>query len=178
MDCSNGTCSDCGGVFGFPNESIGTVTLESSGNVSLGIIRLAGTNGDATVLLDVIGGNATRGFDFAGSWPIQVKCWFGDDRRMSGSNSELSSVPHSVLSHQVIPQWRGQTTCLVSVCVFVDANILEVRVRLPLLPSYVRHTAVVASECHRRRTRMVVLSTKGQALRAPCRRVIVSVPRQ
>ena len=72
VDCSNGTCDGCNGVFGFDFESALVATAESGGTVNLTLVRLAGTDGEITVTVDVIEGNATASSDYGGTWPTQV----------------------------------------------------------------------------------------------------------
>ena len=72
MDCSSGTCDGCSGVFGFDFESALVATTESGGTVYLTIVRLAGTDGEITVEIDVTGGNATSSLDYIEGWPTQV----------------------------------------------------------------------------------------------------------
>lgn len=72
VDCSSGTCDDCGGVFGFSFDSSVVVAAESGGAVSLALVRLVGTDGEVTVDIDVTGGNATTS-DYGGTWPAQVR---------------------------------------------------------------------------------------------------------
>lgn len=73
MDCSSGTDSGFGGVFGFDFESVEVGTAESGGTVSLTLVRLVGADGSVTVELDVTGGNATATSDYGGTWPTQVR---------------------------------------------------------------------------------------------------------
>lgn len=73
MDCSNGTCSGCDGVFGFDFDSAVVGVAESAGSVNLTLVRLAGTDGPVTVTVGVSGGNATNSSDYGGSWPAQVR---------------------------------------------------------------------------------------------------------
>lgn len=73
VDCSNGTCSGCDGVFGFEFDSAVVGVAESAGSVNLTLVRLAGTDGPVTVTVGVSGGNATNSSDYGGSWPAQVR---------------------------------------------------------------------------------------------------------
>lgn len=59
-------------MFGFAFESTKKEVLESDGEVVLTLTRLAGTDGNATVAVDVIDGNVTRGADYGGAWPMEV----------------------------------------------------------------------------------------------------------
>lgn len=74
VDCSNGTCDGCNGVFGFNFESAVVATAESGGVVNLTLVRLAGTDGEINVTVDVVQGNATVSSDYGGTWPTQVGC--------------------------------------------------------------------------------------------------------
>lgn len=83
MDCSSGTASGFGGVFGFDYDSVEVGTDESDGTVSLTIVRFVGTDGSVTVDLNVTGGNATATADYGGTWPTQV----GAEQEHNGSES-------------------------------------------------------------------------------------------
>lgn len=72
VDCSNGTCDGCSGIFGFDFESAVVATAESGGTVNLTLVRLAGTDGEVSVTVDVVEGNATVSSDYGGTWPTQV----------------------------------------------------------------------------------------------------------
>ena len=72
VDCSNGTCDGCSGTFGFDFESAVVATAESGGTINLTLVRLAGTDGEVSVTVDVVEGNATISSDYGGTWPTQV----------------------------------------------------------------------------------------------------------
>ncbi|CAM9594511.1 unnamed protein product, partial [Choristocarpus tenellus] len=76
VDCSNGTCALCPGVFGFSFLSTSATASgmeESVGVVNLTLVRLVGTEGEAVVTVSTTGGNALLGRDYNGSWPMQAK---------------------------------------------------------------------------------------------------------
>lgn len=72
MDCSTGTCEGCSGVFGFDFDSAVIYTPESLGTVNLTVVRLAGTDGEVTVTVNVTGGNDADAADYGGTWPVEV----------------------------------------------------------------------------------------------------------
>lgn len=74
MDCSNGTCDGCSGVFGFDFSSsfMEIAEADAAGTVNLTLVRLAGTDGEIIVEVSVTGGNATGVLDYGGTWPRQV----------------------------------------------------------------------------------------------------------
>lgn len=74
VDCSDGTCDGCGGVIGFDFASAVRVAPEWEGTVSLTLVRLAGTDGDITVTVDVAESNTSDAADYGGTWPTQVRC--------------------------------------------------------------------------------------------------------
>lgn len=74
VDCSNGTCDGCSGVFGFDFSSsfVEISEKDATGTVNLTLVRLAGTDGEITVEVTVTWGNATGVLDYGGTWPRQV----------------------------------------------------------------------------------------------------------
>ncbi|CAM9974939.1 unnamed protein product, partial [Discosporangium mesarthrocarpum] len=75
VDCSNGTCMSCPGVFGFDFESASAAAIvaESAGVVNLTVVRLVGSEGNVTVMVSDVGGNASAGVDYNGTWPAQAR---------------------------------------------------------------------------------------------------------
>lgn len=96
VDCSNGTCEGCSGIFGFDFESAVVATAESGGTVNLTLVRLAGTDGEVSVTVDIIRGNATVSSDYGGTWPTQV-C--DDDDGDDGGDDEDEDDDALALAH-------------------------------------------------------------------------------
>lgn len=112
VDCSDGTCDGCGGVFGFAYESTATEILESGDSVTLTLVRLAGTDGDMVVTVDDTRGNMTQGLDYGGTWPTEVRhvCGPGIFRRLCwGRHHEFPTLPGKSVVDGEIKKLPSQT---------------------------------------------------------------------